>query len=219
MLEGVARFSYRHKWLMLLIWILLLAGTVILAETQGGKLNNNFSLPGTETQETLDLLEEKMPARAGTTGEIVFRAEDGVEAVRARMEAGFDAARRASGEYLVSLTSPYTPEGARQVAPAGPSAGRIAYAELQFDRGFAELPIELSDEIQEAVNEAVRPDDKLTVEYGGPPFQELALRSAATSSSGWAPRCSYCSSPSARCWRWACRFSLRCSAWGSASPG
>ncbi len=174
MLEGVARFSYRHKWLMLLIWILLLAGTVILAETQGGKLNNNFSLPGTETQETLDLLEEKMPARAGTTGEIVFRAEDGVEAVRARMEAGFDAARRASGEYLVSLTSPYTPEGARQVAPAGPSAGRIAYAELQFDRGFAELPIELSDEIQEAVNEAVRPDDKLTVEYGGPPFQELA---------------------------------------------
>ncbi len=175
MLEGLARFSYRHKWLMLFIWILLLGVTVFLAETEGGKLNNNFSLPGTETQETFDLLQEKMPARAGDAGQIVFRAEDGIASVRDRMERGFQAAEEASGDFLVSLTSPYSPEGAaRQVAPAGPSAGKIAYAELQFDRGFAELPIELSDDIREAVDGAVDPDDELTVEYGGPPFQELA---------------------------------------------
>jgi putative drug exporter of the RND superfamily len=175
LLEGLARFSYRHKWLMFLIWILLLAATVFLAETEGGKLNNNFSLPGTETQETFDLLQEKMPDRAGDTGQIVFRAENGIESVQERMEAGFEAAREASGEYLAAIVSPYSPEGAaRQVAPDGPNAGKIAYAELQFDRGFAELPIELSDDIQEAVNEAVDPDDELTVEYGGPPFQELA---------------------------------------------
>ncbi|HEX2054451.1 MAG TPA: MMPL family transporter, partial [Actinomycetota bacterium] len=175
MLRGVARFSYRHKALMLLLWIALLAGTLYLSETQGGTLNNNLQLPGSETQETFDLLQEKMPARAGDSGQIVFRAEDGVEAVRQRMEAGFAAAERAAGEYLVSLNSPYTPQGAAtQVARSGAAAGKIAYAEMQFDRSAFELPVELSEEIQEAVTEAVEADGDLTVEFGGPPFQELA---------------------------------------------
>ncbi|HYN99902.1 MAG TPA: MMPL family transporter, partial [Actinomycetota bacterium] len=174
MLEGLARFSYRHKVLMLLIWIVLLVGTGVLNQFFGGKLNNNFNLPGTETQAAFDILNTKMPARSGDAGQIVFRAENGIAAVRERMEAGFAAAERASGEHLASLTSPYTPEGQRQVAPVGPAAGKIAYAELQFNKGFAELPIELSDEIIEAVNEAVDPDSQLTVEFGGPPFQELA---------------------------------------------
>ncbi|MEX0790937.1 MAG: MMPL family transporter, partial [Actinomycetota bacterium] len=174
MLEGLARFSFRRKWLMLFIWIILLGGTAGFSQVAGGKLNNNFNLPGTETQRTIDILEEKMPARSGDTGQIVFRAENGIESVQTRMEAGFAAAEEASGEYLAGMISPYSPEGARQIAPAGPSAGKIAYAELQFNEGFAALPIELSDEIIEAVDEAVQPDDQLTVEYGGPPFQELA---------------------------------------------
>lgn len=174
MLEGLARFSYRHKWLMLFIWIVILAGTAGLSQALGGQLNNNFNLPGTETQRAVNILETKMPARSGDAGQIVFRAENGIESVQQRMEAGFAAAEEAAGEHLASLTSPYTPEGARQVAPSGASAGKIAYAELQFNANFAELPIELSDEIIEAVNEAVEPDDELTVEFGGPPFQELA---------------------------------------------
>ena len=174
MLEGLARFSYRHKVLVLLIWIVLLAGTGVLNQFFGGKLNNNFTLPGTETQETVDILEEKMPGRSGDTGQIVFRAENGIAAVRERMEAGFAAAEEASGEHLAALVSPYSPEGARQVAPEGPEAGKIAYAELQFNKNFAELPLELSDDIIEAVDQAVDPDSQLTVEYGGPPFQELA---------------------------------------------
>lgn len=174
MLEGLARFSFRRKWLMLFIWIVFLGGTGFLSQQVGGKLNNNFNLPGTETQRTIDILETKMPARSGDAGQIVFRAEDGIQSVRQRMEAGFAAAEEASGENLAGLTSPYAPEGARQVAPAGSSAGKIAYAELQFNKNFAELPLELSDDIIEAVNEAVDPDDQLTVEFGGPPFQELA---------------------------------------------
>ena len=174
MLKGLARFSYRHRWVTLFIWILLLAGTVLASREFGGNLANNISLPGTETQATFDLLEERMPARAGDVGQIVFLAEDGVAAVQDRMEAGFEAAREVSGQYLIDITSPYSPEGARQVAQSGEFAGRIAYAELQFDRGGQELPAELSDEIQEAVNDAVNPDRTLTVEYGGFVFQEIA---------------------------------------------
>lgn len=175
MLEGLARFSFRHKWLMFLIWILILAGTVVLSITEGGKLSNNFSLPGTETQKTVDILEEKMPARAGDSGQIVFKTTGDIEAVRERMEAGFAAAEEASGEYLVGIVSPYSPQGAAsQIARVGASAGKIAYAEMQFDRLAVQLPLELSDEIEEAVKEAAKPGDDLTIEFGGPPFQELA---------------------------------------------
>ena len=175
MLRGVARFSYRHKGLMFLLWVALLGGTYYLSDTQGGTLNNNLTLPGSETQETFDLLEEKMPARSGDSGQIVFRAEDGIEAVRERMEAGFTAIEETAGEYLVSVVSPYSPQGAQtQVAQSGEAAGKIAFAELQFDRSAFQLPVELREQMQDAVTEAVEPDDDLAVEFGGPPFQELA---------------------------------------------
>ncbi|MEX2551759.1 MAG: MMPL family transporter [Actinomycetota bacterium] len=173
MLESLARFSFRHKWLMLFFWMLILGATVYFSINEGGKYVNNFSLPGTETQRTVDLLEESFPAQAGDVGQIVFKAEDGINAVRQRMEAGFAAAQKTS-DHILTINSPYAPQGFRQVAAAGPDAGKIAFAEIQFDVAANLLPEELSDEIQEAVNEAVNPDDKLQVEYGGFAFQEIA---------------------------------------------
>jgi len=173
MLESLARFSFRHKWLVLFFWMLILGATVYLSRTEGGKFSNNFSLPGTETQRTVDLLEESFPAQAGDVGQIVFKAEDGINSVRQRMEAGFAAAQGTS-DHILTINSPYAPQGFRQVAMVGPDAGKIAFAEIQFDVAANLLPEELSDEIQEAVNEAVDPDDKLQVEYGGFAFQEIA---------------------------------------------
>jgi putative drug exporter of the RND superfamily len=173
MLESLARFSFRHKWLVLFFWMLILGATVLLSITEGGKYVNNFSLPGTETERTVDLLEESFPAQAGDVGQIVFKAEDGIAAVRPRMEAGFAAAQKTS-DHILTINSPYGPQGARQVASLGPDAGKIAFAEIQFDVAANLLPEELSDEIQEAVNRAVKPDEKLQVEYGGFAFQEIA---------------------------------------------
>lgn len=174
MLESLARFCFRKKWFVLVLWLAILGATVFFAQTQGGTFKNNFNLPGTESQKTFDLLAANFPAQSGDTGQIVFKADDGIESVQSRMEAGF-AAAAATSKQILGISSPYSPEGAqRQVAGEGPNAGKIAFAEIRFDVPANELPEELSDEIQEAVREAVDPDDNLQVEFGGFAFQEIA---------------------------------------------
>lgn len=173
MLESIARFCFRKKWLVLLLWLLILGATIFFSTTQGGKFRNNFSLPGTESQKTFALLEESFPSQSGDTGQIVFKAEDGIQSVRTRMEAGFAAAQKAS-KHVLFVSSPYAPEGARQVAAQGPDAGKIAFGEIQFDLQASALPEELSKDLQEAVRKAIKPGDGLQVEFGGQPFQEIA---------------------------------------------
>src|ERR671919_1603871 len=78
MLERLARFSYRRRWLMLLFWIVFLIGALSLQGAAGGDYSADFSLPGADSQEAFDLLEERFPEFAGETADIVFKAEQGV---------------------------------------------------------------------------------------------------------------------------------------------
>ena len=51
MLERLAKWSYRRRRTMLLIWIVALVGFIGLASTAGGEYSNDFSLPGAESQQ------------------------------------------------------------------------------------------------------------------------------------------------------------------------
>ena len=129
MLKQLAHFCYRRRWLVLLGWIGLLVGLVGLNSAAGGKFLDEFSLPGSESQEAIDLLEEHgFESRAGFGGHIVFQAEDGVddEAVRDAMEGLF--ADFESQIDDVEIVSPYSPEGARQIS----ADGTVAYAEVNL---------------------------------------------------------------------------------------
>ena len=58
MLERLARWSYHHRWAMVGIWVVALVGTNFLASSAGGEYSQDFSLPGAESQEAYDLLQE-----------------------------------------------------------------------------------------------------------------------------------------------------------------
>ncbi len=100
----------------------------------------------------------------------MFRAEQGVEdpAVRQAMQALSDKAAAIEGVNRVQ--SPYTEEGARQIASRGPEAGKIAFANVElpedtdFDRGF---------EIREQILAEAPRIDGLRVELGGVVFAEF----------------------------------------------
>ncbi|MGH9279242.1 MAG: MMPL family transporter, partial [Acidimicrobiales bacterium] len=100
----------------------------VLSATNGGRLDNNLDLPGTESQRAFDLLRSKFPELAGDTAVVAFRAEDGVteEAVRSRMEQVFAEIERL--DHVVAVRNPYSTPG------MGVSRdGRIAFAMVQFD--------------------------------------------------------------------------------------
>src|SRR5690606_38351745 len=67
--------SARHPWRVVLLWVLAAGVAVGLRGYVGGEPNDDFQLPGTETQAARDLLEEQFPEQAGSTGQVVFAAE------------------------------------------------------------------------------------------------------------------------------------------------
>jgi RND superfamily putative drug exporter len=166
MLERLARWCYRHRWRTVILWIVALAGSISLMNVAGGDYTSDFSLPGSEAQEVVDLLEEKFPARSGDSVSIVFKAEAGVAdpSVRQTMEGVFAEASRI--QHVVTVASPYSEEGARQVSPDG----RIAFADVQFDLGVGEIPLESIQALLDLGEQADGPG--LQIEFGGGPISQ-----------------------------------------------
>jgi putative drug exporter of the RND superfamily len=161
MLQRLARFCYRRRWRVLGAWVVLLVGLFALNSTVGGKFLDEFDLPGSESQEAVDLLEEHgFDTRAGATGQIVFKADDVNDStVQSDMEALFDEIAEITAPSQV--VSPYSPEGAHQIS----QDGTIAYAEVNLaDRDSDEL-YDIGTEAREAVADTDVPGTQ--VELGG----------------------------------------------------
>ncbi|MFN2388602.1 MAG: MMPL family transporter [Actinomycetota bacterium] len=161
MLERLARWSYGHRWTMVGIWVAVLVGMNVLSGAVGGDYSNEFSLPGTESQEAFDLLSDRFPERSGDTADIAVKADDGVAApaVRRRLEAFFETIERF--DHVQGVQSPYARGGERQVSPDG----KIAFATIQFDVTADKVPVEQIVAMKEAAAEAAT--DDLQIELGG----------------------------------------------------
>jgi putative drug exporter of the RND superfamily len=165
MLQRLARFCYRRRWRILGAWVVLLIGLFALNSTVGGKFLDEFDLPGSESQEAVDLMEEHdFNDRAGATGQIVFKADDVTDpTVQRNIQPLFDQIAEITAPS--ELVSPYSEQGAHQISQRGPEAGKIAYAEVNLaDRDSDEL-YDIGTEAREAVADADIPG--VQVELGG----------------------------------------------------
>src|SRR6186713_450408 len=61
-LYRLGRASFRHRRLVLVGWLVLLAGLGGAALAFKGPTSSNFTMPGTESQQALDLLKRDFPA-------------------------------------------------------------------------------------------------------------------------------------------------------------
>ena len=75
----LARLAFRHRRIVLAIWLLLVVGAVSAATLSGGKTNDNFTIPGTEAQRASDLLAKKLPAFSGGQMQVVFATKNGAK--------------------------------------------------------------------------------------------------------------------------------------------
>jgi RND superfamily putative drug exporter len=167
MLQRLARTTYRHRWPVLGGWVALLVALFVLVAGAGGEFRTSFELPNSESQKAFDMLEERGFAdRAGEQGEIVFEADQGVDdpAVQAAMNDLF--AEVEAGVEGVTVVSPYTEEGARQIS----DDGTIAYAELNFTDRTLEDYAPVADDIVAMTDDV--DVGGLRVELGGDIFAE-----------------------------------------------
>ena len=164
MLARLARFSFRRRRLMVFgIWLPIMIGLTAL----GGSLadyRTEMSLPNSESSEVLDILSSQGQSNlGGNTAQIVFTAQQGTDdpAVKTAMEALFTQVAQIDG---LSVTSPYSPEGARFNSATEP----ISFAQISYEMKGQSESIALADKI-EAIGDKVAIDG-LQIEYGGQLF-------------------------------------------------
>lgn len=73
-----ARFVTRRKWLVLVVSLATIIAVAAIALTFGGSYVDRFTVPGSEVQQAIDLLDERFPSQAGDSATIVFQDDLGV---------------------------------------------------------------------------------------------------------------------------------------------
>jgi uncharacterized membrane protein YdfJ with MMPL/SSD domain len=159
-LYRLGAWAFRRRRTVVALWGLVLAGVIASAVAFGGTTNDKFSVPGTESQEAQELLEQRYPAASGTYARIVFAAPEGEsltdkenkEAVRATLAAA-TAARDVAG-----VTDPYETRTMTE-------DGRVAYGDVMYPVQAHEIGDAARDEL-EASADAAR-EAGVDVEFGG----------------------------------------------------
>lgn len=133
-MERVAGWSQRNHWLALAAWVALLIGITTASTLAGDGYRNDFSLPGTESQEVTETFEEHAPARAGDTIQVVVQHSAGLDAARGEIAAMLDEV--AALPHVAGVTAPAPAQGT--VSPDG----TIGYATVALDGKAGEVPVE-----------------------------------------------------------------------------
>src|SRR3978361_1776710 len=79
LLYRIGRFSYRHPWRVVAVWLIIIIGILGGGLALGGKTNDSFTIPGTESQNAIDRLAAVFPSAAGASAEVVFVAPTGAD--------------------------------------------------------------------------------------------------------------------------------------------
>jgi putative drug exporter of the RND superfamily len=150
-LARLGRAVASHPWRAIAAWVAAAALVAAASVTLGGRLVDEFSIPDSDAQRALDLLEERFPARAGDSATLVFALENGrLDAAAGR--AGIERALAAAAE-VPGVESVGTPFAARGGALS--SDGQIAYADVQFGETGWEVPAENVERLEADVRSAL----------------------------------------------------------------
>ncbi|MFD2767253.1 MMPL family transporter [Micromonospora eburnea] len=127
LLYRLGRASFRRRRLVAVVWLVVLVGLGAAALTLKGPTSSNFTMPGTESQRALDLLDERFPAASGATGTIAVKAPQagqlGTPQGQAVVKQVTEEAATLPG--VVAAVDPY------QVQALSPD-GRYALIQVQF---------------------------------------------------------------------------------------
>ncbi|MGW1242064.1 MMPL family transporter [Streptomyces bobili] len=163
LLYRLGRTAFRRRWLVALLWALLLGAVGLGAAKAPAAGDDGTSfMPGIEAQKAFDLIGERFPGSDadGADARIVFIAPDGGKVTAAGHRAVVDAlvSEAADGPQVDSVVDPFK-------ANTVSEDGSTAYATVTFKVKADDLTDSSKDALQSAVDEARSAG--LTVEVGG----------------------------------------------------
>ena len=166
-LARLATAAARHRWWVVIVWVVVLVTTVALgAFVVRGRFANNFGQGAGDSRAAQQLLEQRFPSRAGGLANLVFHTDDPISSPSVRARITHTIQRVTTLPHVVGVRSPFATGVQGQVAPGG----HTAYAVIQFDAPAASLP---KDAIVPVVDRARAEDAPgFQVELDGAPIDK-----------------------------------------------
>ncbi len=162
-LGGVADFSVRHRWLVIIGWLLLVVLAVVGKDAAGGSFANDLSVSGTDSQAAYEAMEQRFPDLSGDPMQVVIRADQGIAdpEVRGSVESALSTVQ--AGPDVAAVSSPYGPGATVS------EDGTTAIVTVVFDQTAKDIP-PASVEAAQAAAVGIRAVGA-EVEFGGPAAQ------------------------------------------------
>ena len=162
-LYGLGRFCARHRWPVLAVWLVIFAALALAARSAGPEVNDNLTLPGSDSQRASDVLSERFPSQANGTNPVVLRAPQGHEITGSRYKTPID-------DTVAALRK--DPDVRKAVSPLGSDGSSLVSKDSKI--GYIALslrpsPSELSTDDAERIVALADParDAGLSVGFGG----------------------------------------------------
>lgn len=163
----LARWCFRHKYLVILIWLALWVAGMTLTRTIGTNYSDNFTLPSTDSTKALDLLKTISPGSSGETDNIVIHTDKTLvtdQSNHDRVEAMIASVLKVP--QVESVVDPYTPQGVMQIS----RDQKTAYIPVNFSADFQTLETDNIKEVIKVAQKAATSD--LQVELGGSAIEQ-----------------------------------------------
>ncbi|MGW0706128.1 MMPL family transporter [Streptomyces sp. NPDC002643] len=181
-LRRLGEWCARHFVIVIVVWLVVLAAVQTLNRSFGGDYSDNFSLPGVQSEQGLDVLKEHDPAAGGYSSQIVLHDQaKPLTQLGSQMSTTVDDLQKLP--HVLSVQNPLTQssqssdQSDQSDQSKQPNVGplssdqKTAYITIRFDV----QPSSLEDSYLDGVDDAVQPlrSAGAEVEYGGP-LGELA---------------------------------------------
>jgi len=169
LLYRLGRFSYRHAWRVIGVWVLVLIAVLGAGIGLGGKTQESFAIPGTESQQALDRLEAVFPSVAGASATAVVVAPAGasIGSEKATIEELVTAIEKVPG--IDSAMSPFDQYAGKAIS----DDGTMAIIRVQFDGPSTDVTDATIADLKATAE--VGTAEGLQVEFGGQVFQETSV--------------------------------------------
>jgi putative drug exporter of the RND superfamily len=175
-MSNVARWCFRHRWVVLALWLIALVGSFGISRAAGTNFSTKFSLPNTPSAQALTLLEKDFPTASGSADQIVLSTTSGsVRSPAIEARASKMLAEVSQLPHVRSVASPYGSGGAGQIS----KDGQVAFATVTFDAQTQNVPKSAAKAVISTA-QAAR-GDGLQVDLGGQDIENAQMQGSSSS--------------------------------------
>ncbi len=159
-LYGLGAWTFKHRRIVLAFWVVLLVAVAALSQSFARPPSTQFTIPGTQSQQAIDLLNQKFPAAAGASARIVFAAPAGQRLTEPALKRAVEAtlSRAKAAGQVVAVTDPF-------IGGTISKDGQITYADAIY-----KVPVpDISNRSKAALEQSAQPAHGagITVAFAG----------------------------------------------------